>query len=248
MAIKGLYDCFNQWHLCGGTVWIISDTHFGDKELQKGIPNRPNDEELVKLINSKVGRKDTLIILGDIGDISYVRQLRGYKVLIAGNHDKGLSQYKRERIVLPIYQKECATKQEAIALAKNRYNNYNVVACDNNIYSEFFPSLDRWNITLDNGLFDEVYSGPLMVGEKLLFSHERVEVPWAFNIHGHDHKFASTDPFHLNVCSDVIGYLPVNLNRLMKNGLTSQVQSIHRETINKATIRKRKREKKSKNV
>lgn len=90
--IAGLYDIFNHW--CNQTVWLYSDPHFGDAELQKGVFGRPSDEEQIKMINSKVGKKDTLIILGDVGDIECAKRLKGYKVLIAGNHDAGLTAYK----------------------------------------------------------------------------------------------------------------------------------------------------------
>ena len=48
--IAGLYKIFDHWHQ-EGTLWIYSDTHFGDKDLRQGIHNRPSDEELVKTIN-----------------------------------------------------------------------------------------------------------------------------------------------------------------------------------------------------
>lgn len=184
MALASVYDIFNErW--CKQTVWLYSDPHFGDEDLRAGMPNRPTDEELVKMINAKVGRKDTIIFLGDIGDIEYAKQIRGYKVLICGNHDLGATNYE--------------------------------------------------------GVFDEVYTGPLMIGEKLLLSHEPVDVPWAFNIHGHDHKGAERAG-HLNVCADVIGYTPINMNQLMaKSGILSRTESIHRQTIDKATKRKQKR-------
>ena len=57
--------------------------------------NYIGDEEQVKSINSKLGKNDTLIILGDIGNREYVRQLRGHKILIMGNHDQGASNYYR---------------------------------------------------------------------------------------------------------------------------------------------------------
>lgn len=184
MALASVYDIFNErW--CKQTVWLYSDPHFGDEDLRAGMPNRPTDEELVKMINAKVGRKDTIIFLGDIGDIEYAKQIRGYKVLICGNHDLGATNYE--------------------------------------------------------GVFDEVYTGPLMIGEKLLLSHEPVDVPWAFNIHGHDHK-GTERAGHLNVCADVIGYTPINMNQLMaKSGILSKTESIHRQTIDKATKRKQKR-------
>ena len=44
----------------------------------------------------------------------------------------------------------------------------------------------------------------------------------------------------INVCSMNIDYTPINLNQLMKRGLTSKVDSIHRITIDNATARKKR--------
>ena len=184
--IAGLYDIFKHWHTTG-TVWIYSDTHFNDEDLAVGVKSRPSAEEHLKLINSKVGKKDTLILLGDVGDIEIARRLKGYKILIAGNHDAGMSNYKE--------------------------------------------------------VFDEVYAGALIVGEKLILSHEPVNVPWAFNIHGHVHSGEPmSDNQHFNVCGEARKcYEPVNLNQFMKAGFMAKIQTIHRDTIDKATKRARKR-------
>ncbi len=182
MALPGIYDTFQRW--ANQTVWIYSDPHFGDKELADGVKNRPSDEEHIKMINSCVGRKDTLICLGDVGDIEAMKKVRGYKILIMGNHDSGKTNYTE--------------------------------------------------------VFDEVYEGALIIGEKLILSHEPVDIPWLFNIHGHDHA-GKPRKNHLNVCSDVIGYKPVNFNKFLKEGHMSKVETIHRQTIDKATDRKKKR-------
>ena len=92
--IAGLYDCFNHWS-AQGTVWLYSDPHFNDPEVYKNIKNRPSAEELIKMINSKVGRKDTIIFLGDIVDLECIKKIRGYKVLIAGNHDTKLNELRK---------------------------------------------------------------------------------------------------------------------------------------------------------
>lgn len=65
--IKGLYKPFEHWG--ENTCWIISDTHFDDPDLIHPYPDRPTAVEQVKLINSKVGKNDTLIILGDVGNV-----------------------------------------------------------------------------------------------------------------------------------------------------------------------------------
>ena len=184
MALPELYDCFQHWGE-KNAVWVISDTHFGDKDIQKAFPNRPSDEELIKNINQKVGKTGTLLLLGDVGDIECAKQLKGYKVLICGNHDIGATNYKE--------------------------------------------------------IFDEVYTGALIIGEKLLLSHEPIDAKWIFNLHGHNHTGAKTDKYHLNVCADVINYTPINFNQFLKSGALSKIQTIQRTVIDKATERKKKR-------
>lgn len=185
MMLPGFYDLFNERWGQFQTAHIISDLHFNEDDLKKAFPNRPSDEELVKSVNSKVGRKDILFILGDCGDLEYVKQLRGYKVLIMGNHDCGSTKYKE--------------------------------------------------------VFDEVYEGALIVGEKLILSHEPIPgIDWAMNLHGHNHNGSKKkDPYHFNVCADVINYTPINFNQWLKNGPTARIKTIHRETIDKATLNKR---------
>lgn len=180
MALCGVYEIFNKkW--CNQTVWICSDPHFGAGNL----PCWLNDDDIVKNINSKVGRKDSLIILGDCGNLDYVRKLRGYKVLIAGNHDVGMAKYRE--------------------------------------------------------VFDEVYEGPLIVGEKILFSHEPINIDGFFNMHGHVHQGPRDGKNSLNVCLSLNDFMPLNLNQLLSKGITAKIKTVHRKTIDKATIRKKKR-------
>lgn len=185
MNLPGVYDIFNKAWKNYQTIYIISDTHFGDDDLKKAFPNRPSDDELVKLINSKVGKKDLLIHLGDVGDLEYMKKIRGHKILIAGNHESGLEKYKE--------------------------------------------------------VFEQVFSGALIIGEKLLLSHEPIDAQWIFNLHGHNHIGAKTNKYHLNVCADVIGYTPINFNQFLKSGTLSKIQTIRRTVIDKATERKKKR-------
>ena len=50
-------------------------------------------EEHIKLINFKVGKKDTSILLGNVEDIKCVKKLKRYKILITGNHNVSCSNY-----------------------------------------------------------------------------------------------------------------------------------------------------------
>ena len=237
MAIAGLYKIFDHWHQ-EGTLWIFSDPHFGDDELTTGIHNRPSAAEIAQRINAKCGRKDTLICLGDVGDVEYVKLLRAKrKILICGNHDAGRTNYERQTFTMKFDIDEFQ-KSEALEEMKRLYPN-----CRYDIqhgYSISRAPFEYWKVTADNMLFDEVYEGPLMIAEKLILSHEPVDVPWAYNIHGHDHK-GHKRKNHTNVCVDVAGYQPINMNQWMKSGAMAHVETIHRDTIDKATVRKQKR-------
>lgn len=236
--IAGLYQIFNHWHE-EGTVWMYADPHFGDKDLEHKIHNRPSNEEHIKIINSKCGRKDTLIVLGDVGDIECVRKLRAKKkVLIMGNHDAGRTNYERQ-VVTELFAKLLYTEEQALECMKTMYPNCRYTIDEG--YS-FHSPFEFWKVSADNMLFDEVYEGPLMIAEKLILSHEPVNIPWAFNIHGHVHnRNHKNDNHHFNVCSDVINYTPINFNQWMKSGYLSKIETIHRTTIDSATARARKR-------
>ena len=183
--IESLYKPFQHWSE-KNAIWIISDLHFGeDEDLRQAYPKRPAAEEIIKEINKKVGRNGTLIICGDAGLPEFVSQLKGYKILIKGNHEPGLENF--------------------------------------------------------NGIFDEVYEGMLIIHPHIILSHEPIQFPYAFNIHGHNHNGPHFTYDHMNVCADVIGYSPINFNQFMKSGKLKECQDIHREIINNATKKARKR-------
>ena len=92
---KHLYDCFTHWfHEGRGGVWFYSDPHFSDDESKTLRSNYPGDQAQVDSINKYVGKYDTIVILGDIGDPTWLGKIKGYKVLVLGNHDRGASIYK----------------------------------------------------------------------------------------------------------------------------------------------------------
>lgn len=87
--IDSLYDKFKPWsEKC--SIWIMSDPHFEDFDCKMMDENWVTPQEQVKRINRLVSRNDTLILLGDIGNVEWVKKLRGKKILIAGNHDTSI--------------------------------------------------------------------------------------------------------------------------------------------------------------
>ena len=207
MKVK-LYKIFNHWYH-GGRIFIYSDPHFADSEMQYIRKNYIGDQEQVDRINKIVHKNDTIVFLGDIGDTSWISKLRaGYKILIMGNHDAGRTNYERKVILQPIFG-----------------INNNQVGSECN----------------DNHLFDEVYEGPLFISEKILLSHEPIDLPFCLNIHGHDHSnWFNGRNKHFNACAEWIDYTPVALDDIVGDMPLSGIDSIHRMTIDGAIRRKEK--------
>ena len=70
-------------------------------------------------------------------------------------------------------------------------------------------------------------------------------LPWGLNIHGHDDN--GGEPYtegcrHINLAANICGYTPLNLGKIIKDGVLSDISSIHRMTIDGAIARKRFRE------
>lgn len=180
--IQTLYTPFQHWSK-KGSVYLVSDTHFNDSDrklMEYGI----SETEQLYLINECCKKNDTLIHLGDVGDPEYIKKIKGYKVLLMGNHDSSASKMKE--------------------------------------------------------YFDEVYTGPLWIAEKLVISHEPLEItfggtiPICFNIHGHDHSgLGYNDNCHLNIVQNLFGFFPLDLKQFINQGYLKKIESAHRATINK---------------
>ena len=100
---------------------------------------------------------------------------------------------------------------------------------------------DRLSDYKDCGIL-EIYDGCLLISPNIILSHEPL-IPmmqcWV-NIHGHDHagRFRYVDANgckHINVASNVCGWMPINLGEEIKKGLVSKIPDIHRITIDNAT-------------
>ena len=80
-------------------IFFTSDLHFGHRNIIR-LCNRPfssieeMDNLLIQNWNHKVNRNDTVYILGDLmfrnekPPEEYLRQLKGKKHLLVGNHDR----------------------------------------------------------------------------------------------------------------------------------------------------------------
>lgn len=228
--IPQLYQLFNdRWfNYYYDNIFIISDTHFDEEDMNKYY-NRPSSEEIVSRINSVAHKNDTLIILGDVGNTYWISKLKaGRKILITGNHDKGVSNYER-KIKQTSLRCDEYSKKEALDLMKAKFPNWTINIDKGYLFRSPF---EKWDIISNNNLFDEVYEGPLIIGPKLILSHEPVNVSFALNIHGHTHnKEYKNDTLHYCVCAEKLDYKPVNLKYLIQTGALKNIKTIHEQCI-----------------
>lgn len=200
-----------------------------------------NEEDLVKLcdeaqlksINKNAHKNDTLILLGDVGDVECVKKLKaGYKVLVMGNHDKGATNYKKayiEELQCPI----CGGKSFAQDFVDAREHCCTCGGCGYRVADSYIK-----RIKTSNRLFDEVYEGNLFISDKILLSHAPVPGTGYINLHGHDH--AHNDGYCF--AAEHINYTPVRLKTIVESGLLGKTTSFRRSTVDRAIERKKKRE------
>lgn len=85
--ILTLYEPFRHWS-DGGSVYILSDLHFDDEDCRLMNPGWVTPEKQIAIINKTVGKGDTFICLGDVGNAKYIPMIKARKkVLLIGNHD-----------------------------------------------------------------------------------------------------------------------------------------------------------------
>lgn len=94
------------------------------------------------------------------------------------------------------------------------------------------------------GHFDEIYTGPLFIADRILLSHEPISGlgEMCLNIHGHVHNGTFYDGEGLNFASDVIGWNEnntiISLKDILEAGYLKDVKNYHRITIDEAIKKK----------
>ena len=76
-----------------GNIYLIADLHFGSQNIINMCrPKFKNTDEMdnfiIKRWNSTVKDEDIVYVLGDVGNLNRVKELKGHKILIRGNHDQ----------------------------------------------------------------------------------------------------------------------------------------------------------------
>lgn len=182
-------------------TWVISDTHFGHKNIIEFCHRPPDHDQLIQENwASAISEDDTVIHLGDLcykGNAQFQHLIAphltgGRKLLILGNHDKG--RYS--------FYKKCGFK-----LARP----FEIIWGKTRVSFSHYP----WNEKGD---------------ERLKIPAEGTMPSNALRLHGHIHNNGYTRagfvPFlaqHINLSVEQTKYRPVNLALLLSGALDGRV-------------------------
>lgn len=86
--------------------------------------------------------------------------------------------------------------------------------------------------------FDEIYTGPVVISDKIILSHEPIDLPFMLSIHGHDHS--DYTKIGINLCGNLTQFVPVRLKDICESGILKQIEDIHRVAIDKQREREGK--------
>lgn len=209
--IDSLYYPFRKWSE-NAAIWLYSDPHFGDFESYtfRGLITDKTKEELDKFqvdrINKFVNKNDTIIFLGDIGDPTPIKKIRGHKVLITGNHDRGAAFYKE--YFDEIYT-GCLTISDRIILSHEPIEGcppflFNIHGHDHN-GTDFKEYVFR--------ACDAVSSEKMAVNALAAAKQHKLN--------------------RFNACAEWINYKPVALKDIINSGVLSNIPTIHRDYLDK---------------
>lgn len=90
------------------STFFVADTHFNDEDILM-YENRPfssikeMNQILINNWNRVVDKYDTVYVLGDFGDISFLESLNGAKYLVKGNHDIQVNDFYRSSGFKEVY-------------------------------------------------------------------------------------------------------------------------------------------------
>lgn len=209
--IDSLYAPFKKWSQ-NASVWLYSDTHFGDFESYtfRGLDTNKSKEELDKFqvdrINKVVGKNDTIIFLGDVGDPAPMKKIRGHKILITGNHDRGAAFYKD-------YFEEvytgCLTISDRIILSHEP-----IEGCPPflfNIHGHDHNGTDFKEYVFRN--CEAVSANELALNALAAAKQYKLN--------------------RFNVCAEWINYTPVSLKSIINSGVLTNIPTIHRDYLDK---------------
>lgn len=206
---------FNKWRLSYRNIWVISDLFLNSKISSLVDENWVGVDKQIEIINKKVSDRDLLIVIGDPGDIKYIKEINCTKILITDGRKlcKKLYLNKKYSRYLTFDEEIEYIKAENAEYVLNK-----LLALKPEYYKVKVDTINS-SVEYDCGMFEEIYDGPLMISPHIVLSHSPVKISSGLNVHGD--SFCGGETEHIkdklvwfNATSNILNFEPVNLEKI----------------------------------
>lgn len=163
-------------------AWVSADYHFGRFMRKEGIEKdnlKKQEEKIITLHNSRVGKDDLFLFLGDISEsefgdeartnalshvIKQCKRLNGRKIIFIGNNDTCDDKFYRECGFEAIF------RRDKIVTDKHVFSHFPVNLMNNskiNIHGHIHGSHVYWECKPENHVdcYWDLWNGPLRISE-----------------------------------------------------------------------------------
>ena len=265
--IKHLYDSFAERYYHGGSIYLYSDTHFGDLDCYKirceALSKRHEKKNDLNEVESEMLNAYNMYMSFEISEEDFVKlcdeaQVKSINkvahkcdtIIFLGDigDTKHIAKLKAGYKVLIMGNHDKGASNYKRSFVTQKLSNDSVKEIEDNlsnIEKEYLGSHLVGTLVAkveDNHLFDEVYEGNLYISDKIKLSHAAAPEAGYINLHGHDHSHNDGYCF----AAEHINYTPVCLKKIFESGALGKTTSFRRSTVDKAIERKAKRNKTNK--
>ena len=206
---------FNKWRLSYRNIWVISDLFLNSKISSLVDENWVDVDKQIEIINKKISDRDLLIVIGDPGDIKYIKEINCSKILITDSRKLCKKLYLNKK-----YSRYLSFDEEIeyIRAENKEYVLNELLALKPQYYNVKVDTINS-RVDYDCGMFDEIYDGPLMIRPHIVLSHRPVKISRGLNVHGDsfydgESKRVKDNLVWFNVTCNVLNFEPVNLEKI----------------------------------
>lgn len=207
-------------------TFIISDTHFGHKEVLKKHTSRllalsktsfmNFDDFSLHLWNQHVRENDSVLHLGDLffnDGYKILKWLNGRKTLVVGNNDIGKHEILHDWKVIDKIKFKIKDKKEFKKDMKKKWGN----SLKNPYATGLIVDIDDTRIMFSHFPVNHKKKHDKYEEAKSIIDYAFSLAQCDINIHGHLHQKDSTQPYCFNASTERLGFIPRKLRYILND-------------------------------
>ncbi len=210
-------------------IFLISDSHFGHKAVLEKEPSRLKSAKVCgyddfytfhkDLWNAAVGKKDRILHLGDLyypGGFSYLKELKGRKILVVGNNDVQRFEKLKELKKWNVQQGLNLHIPQRGEILQKLYDEFGKIFIKEDIYLNAIVQ----DIGKERIMFSHFPVFNRKVNDRFAKSRDVLDrlfilADCSLNIHGHIHSRDTNNSFCFNVSCEQLGFKPKRLSEIL---------------------------------